>query len=140
MLCLDGTEEERATLANAFALIARLLPEYGRLVLDVTRQVSLHRGDHPNFVRLLAAHGAVFLNTPEAPQVPFFVEDLAHQCGHMIFSAATHERERWFAVDHQTPMSVYNNLRPADDRSVYVVLHGVFTEAAMIDLLDRLLE
>jgi HEXXH motif-containing protein len=126
-------------LARAFTILSEVFEEYAAIVRAVTRRVMLFHGPAPNSFASLAAHGMVFLNTrPEDDEV-FFVEDLLHQCGHVVFNAATPDQQRLFSIDPNTPIGAHTGVDD-DTRSIYVLLHGVFTEAAMVDGMDRCLE
>lgn len=134
---VDGlTDAHRQHVDTALARLTELVPDYSELIFAVTRKIVLHQGDAPNSFAAPRAHGAVFINTALGQDEVFFVEDLAHQCGHVVMSAASFDRNRWFSIDPDVPLSSIT-AHASEERSVYVLLHGVFTEAAMADALDR---
>lgn len=124
-------------LAVAVQSIARLVPWLSEAMATCVRRVTLFSGPRPNSFAAPRAHGAVFLNTEADADEVFFVEDLAHQCGHVIFNCLTFERDRLFVVHPDTPVARFNG-DPADGRSVYVTIHGLFTEALMTEALTAL--
>lgn len=125
-------------LATAFGIIARHDPDYFREVLRVTRKIVLFAGEPSSFTAL-SAHGMVFVNTRETDDEVFFVEDLVHQCGHLVFSALTLEMQDFLAIEAEVPLRLLTcDAREA--RTVYDAFHGVFTEAHMNQCLDLCLE
>lgn len=125
-------------LAKALTVISRLWPTLYEALLQTVRAVVLFRADEMNSFAATAAHGTAFINTALGDNEVFLVEDVAHQCGHIIFSAVSFEAGEDFIASPSTPISVFNG-QPDDDRSIYVVLHGVFTEAIMAKCLDACL-
>ena len=69
----------------------------------------------------------------------FFIEDLAHQCGHILFSALSVNRDDYLRVDSNTPLQQITGTE-GEQRDLYTALHGVFTEALMCIALYYCLE
>ena len=105
-------------------------------LLGVTRRVVVFHDDELDSFASFSAHGTAFLQAePDVDEV-FFVEDLAHQCGHILFNAMTLDRNEFFVVDPETPLK--SETRKTDEhRSVYVAFHGLFTECLMCICLER---
>ena len=85
----------------------------------------------------MSAHGAIFLQPPRNADEVFFVEDVAHQGGHVLLSAATLDPTAFFSGD---PEQLLSDVTGDDDdrsRTVNVAFHGVFTEALMSLALHR---
>ncbi|MEX1361818.1 MAG: hypothetical protein AB1Z98_01740, partial [Nannocystaceae bacterium] len=72
---------------------------------QIIRMLVVYRGEHPYSFASLAAHGAAFLNTGPQTSVIALVEDIVHQCGHVIFGAATVEPRALFRVDPYVPLA-----------------------------------
>jgi hypothetical protein len=128
----------RMRLDHGFALLRDLHPELHRLLLSVLRLVVIFEGEGLNSFATPAAHGAVFINAALGDTEVFLLEELSHQGGHVLFSAATANAPSYFEVSPETPVATFTKHR-TDDRSVYVVLHGVVTEALMAQTLDAAL-
>jgi HEXXH motif-containing protein len=126
----EGVERYAGQLAEALALIERHMPEYYRDLSSVIRRIVLFRSETLNSCAALAAHGIAFLNVQEGSSVPRFVDDLVHQCGHVIFNAFTVRRRDFVAVDPGSPIDAFTH-QSEDARSVYTVLHGAYTEHFM---------
>jgi hypothetical protein len=134
----NAVADYAAHLANAVTIIARVWPNLYQAMLQTVRRLVLFRAEGMNSFATTAAHGTAFINVDLGDNEVFFVEDLAHQCGHIIFSAASFDAAGDFAVSPATPIALFNR-QPDDQRSVYVVLHAVFTEALMALCLDACL-
>jgi HEXXH motif-containing protein len=126
-------------IRRAFELIAQAQPGYADCLHATLRRVALFESAGPNSFATLACQGMVFINTAGGAGLPFFVEDLAHQCGHVAFAAWTSEPARFMHVAPATPLRLHTG-RGDDRRSVYEALHGIFTEAAMVGCLGPCLD
>lgn len=113
-------------LADALACIGQYMPHYLAYMQTVTRRVLLFKGSSYSFAAI-GAHGMAFLSLQDDPSAAFFVEDMVHQCGHIIFNAITLERDAFFAVDSRR--SLRDVLGVDDDGSLYGAYHGLFTQA-----------
>lgn len=118
-------------LATAMEIIRGQWPLYHAQILSSVRQVVLFRSATLCSFAAVSVHGVACLNVSERDDEVFFVEDLLHQCGHVMFNAATSRRKDYVAVDPDTPIGRFNGSAD-DNRSVYVVLHGLMTEFAMV--------
>lgn len=128
-----------SSIAHALALIAAHEPEYSGLLHQATRQVFAFDFPGVNSFATLNAHGVVYFNAGPKEDVVYFVDELVHQCGHVIFNAMTVRRREFFLVDPDRRIA---DLRPEvarhEERSLYTVLHGLYTERAMVRCLRKL--
>lgn len=124
------TKLHRNHLSKAFRIIQCLLPNYYENILKVTRRIVIYSGHLPFSFATLAAHGIVFLNASEEDDEVFFIEDLIHQCGHVIFSAYTLDPGEVLQINPHMPFKQLTG-DERDNRDVYSTLHGVFTETWM---------
>ncbi|SOB88672.1 HEXXH motif-containing putative peptide modification protein [Streptomyces sp. 1331.2] len=138
---LDGiaTSKDLSSLENSWGLILRAYPEYAGLVEECVRRIVIFRASRPNSFAALSAHGAVFINASQGAGSIFFLEELLHQCGHVIFGAMTVRPERLFSVHPQTLLPG-SNTPSGEPRTAYVVLHAIFTEMVMAEGFGRCLE
>lgn len=133
---LDAELERRAgELARAFRWLEAVQPDYACLLRRVTRQVCVFRARDVNSFASINAHGTAFFNTAPLDRTSlddtvFFYDELAHQCGHIVFNAATVRRSDFLAVDPETPLA---SIAPeeSDSRTIYDALHGLYTEHMM---------
>lgn len=125
---VDGVAAQKAGLVKeACAIIEEVYGQYFALVRDNIRGFLLYDASDPYSFANLGAQGVAFLNTKPDSSPVFFVEDILHQCGHVIFTAATLNRGDVLAVDPLTPLSAVSEL---DDYpgGVYEAFHGLFTQ------------
>lgn len=125
-----------SSLEQAVEILLDVAPEVFSLLASVLRRVVVFHAPGARSFASPAAHGAVFLQAAEDASAVFFLEDLAHQGGHVAFSAASIDPREYFDVDPDTPLVE----GPDDARTRYVALHGVFTEALMVRSLFGCLE
>ena len=125
-------------VVEAYSLIARAVPVFHRYLANAVRRVTVHRAGTLNSFATPAAHGAIFLAAQDDEIDVGFAEDIVHQGGHVLCTTLTVDRGVFFATDPSVPFSSVTGA-PSDPRSLYDVFHGLFTGAAMILLLDRLL-
>jgi hypothetical protein len=139
--CLAGSEgaarAHRKTVATALQHMSNSWPVLAGAIKGVVRHIVLFDDIARNSFATPAAHGVAFVNVALGTSEPFFVEDLAHQCGHVLFTAAWEGGEPLLTVPANTAVG---ELTDRDDhRTLEVLLHGMFTQTLMVGALDRLL-
>jgi hypothetical protein len=130
------TRKQYRTLDAALEIIARLHPHYYDSIIAATKKIVIFQSDTLNSFADISAHGIAFLNAADYDSEVFFIEDVAHQCGHLVFGALTFDREEFLAVLPDTPLRLFTE-QDNDDRSVYDAFHGVFTEAFMFQCMNE---
>lgn len=133
--CADPSQAQVRQLGDAAACVGIHLPHYLEYIQAVTRRVLLFAGSPYSFATI-GAHGMAFLNVSGRASRPFFIEDLVHQCGHVIFNAITLDRDAFLAVDPRR--SLRDVLGVDDDGSIYGAYHGLFTQAHINQCLSSL--
>jgi hypothetical protein len=123
-------------VSKAFQIIRQQLPDYYEQMVTVTKRIVIYSGARPYSFATLSAHGIVFLNSSAEDDEPFFIEDLIHQCGHLIFNALTLEPQQFLRIAPRTPLKDLTG-DERDTRDIYTTLHGVFTAAWMNRCMDR---
>ncbi|WP_257453343.1 hypothetical protein [Archangium lipolyticum] len=122
------------SLQRALAILQEQKPDFYRELTATVKQVMLFHSEDLNSCAALAAHGVAFLNVKEGDDEVFFIDDLVHQCGHVIFNAVTVQRRDYLAKDPDMRLREVTG-KATDTRSLYSIFHGVYTEAMMIDCL-----
>jgi hypothetical protein len=115
-------------LNRALSLIAEFHPRYHQELLAVTKKVLIYHADYPYSFASMTAHGIAFLNAAPASGEVFFIEDLIHQAGHILFSSVTLDRQSLFAIDPDRKMTDITGI-DLGDASLYEAFHGLFTQA-----------
>jgi hypothetical protein len=146
MLLADSSDQHRAveikedvnryvgSIARALQLIHEKMPEFYQDLLKTVRQIVVFHSSELNSCATLGAHGVAFINFKEGDDEVFFLDDLVHQGGHVIFNAFTAKRKDYCAIDPDAPLSKFTG-KENDRRSLYTVLHGCYTEFMMIHCL-----
>lgn len=74
----------------------------------------------------------------------FFLDDISHQMGHVLFDQITFDKKRFFKVNHQdviVPNSEYGKqLSKVETRTYEIVLHSLYTFFVILNVLDTCLE
>ncbi len=129
---------QRGALTKAFELIRSFAPEYYKLLEQSVRKVVIFNDPQVkrNSFATLSVHGCAFFNSfqKEYDEV-FFIEDIAHQCGHVIFNNITHINKDIFRVSSETVIKergffgmIINLL---EERTLFVAFHALFTYYAI---------
>ncbi|HET6356862.1 M20 family metallopeptidase [Streptomyces sp.] len=113
-------------IKRALDLIAEVSPAYHQALSESIRAIFLYEHPTAESFAALGMHGMIFLNVPEDASTDYFVEELVHQGGHVLFSEATLSRGDFFRVDPEAPLSEL--IGQEDPRNVYDAFHGLFTE------------
>jgi hypothetical protein len=122
------SEKQIHGLNRAIQIVAKRYPFYFEHILKVTRKILVYNSRRPYSFASVSAHGMAFLNAHNRDDEIVFLEDIVHQCGHIIFSAMTLEKQEYFQVDPETPLSEFTHANE-DETSVYGAFHGLFTQA-----------
>ena len=136
----DGTVREVETtgaaemhvehLNQAFRILKACHPTIYALLVKVTRKLAVFQSPALNSFATLSAHGVAFLNATIDDDHVFFIEDLVHQCGHIVCNTATFEKQQYFLISPETPLVDFTR-EHGETRTVYATFHGVFTEVLM---------
>ncbi|BDS13641.1 hypothetical protein [Aureispira anguillae] len=126
-----AVEPFQIALEQALALLKEHLPnEFEKYALSTRKIILFSSSELRNFATR-EAHGTTYLNVNENSNVTFFLEELIHQCSHIVFNAMTCNIEEFFLVNHNE--TIGNYLNNEDDRTLYSALHGIYTTGQIVD-------
>jgi hypothetical protein len=126
-------------LLEACAYMQNQLPEFWALIEMVTREFVLFASPNQNSFAGISHHGTAYFNTEGKEQtLPFFIDDISHQCGHIIFNSLTLDTDTYLGVDKEHPLKNFISNKN-DHRSVYGAFHGLFTYTCILYSLDQVL-
>lgn len=134
-----AAEDHSLTLSNALQILKSSWSDLHGALSSVLRRVVLFQCQHFNSFATPAAHGTAFINLNLGNTEAFFLEDLAHQGGHVLLAAATVDQSAFFNGPSDQELSSLTG-NSDDDRTIYIALHGLVTEAFMTVLLTRCLQ
>jgi hypothetical protein len=136
----ETLNKNRPALIDACKFLQNYLPEFWNLIESVTREFVVFSSPNHNSFAGISHHGTAYFNTENKIQTTvFFVDDIAHQCGHIIFNALTLDSDRYLRVPKNYPLSQFIE-NQHEKRGVYSAFHGLFTYTCILYSLDKLLE
>jgi hypothetical protein len=137
------TQKHLKHLTKAFNLIKQYVPEYYTLLEFVLKQVVIFNVDTTlrNSFADLTAHGTIFINAyQEDYDEVFFVDDIAHQSGHVIMNALLYEPSEYFRVpENFTLEEIKLGNGNIEKRDIHVVYHALYTYYTTFICLDKCL-
>jgi predicted transcriptional regulator len=128
-------------LTKALNLIKENSYEHFQIIEQCCKKIILFKTnpENTNSFATINAHGIAFLNVYQDDyNVVFFVDDIAHQTGHIILTTLFHERKSIFKINENENIGVI--LRNNDYRSFYTLFHALYTYYTTLLCLDDCLE
>lgn len=133
-------DENRDALLQALEKMRTCVPDLFNIITRCTKNICLFKSETLNSFAAITQHGTCFINVvePDSSEV-FFIDDLAHQCGHIIFNVLTVKTEDFLNYDKNTYIRDLGGF-DVDDRNIYSIFHGLFTYSCILESLDAYLE
>jgi hypothetical protein len=128
----------------ALNLIRNHVPDYYELLRIVLKKIVVFKIDSTlrNSFADLAAHGVIFINAYQLDyDVVFFVDDIAHQAGHVIMNTLLFDKSDYFNVHYDTTFEeiTYDSFI-VEKRNLHVVFHALYTYYTAFTCLDACLK
>jgi hypothetical protein len=126
-------------LTIAFDIIKQNSPEFYGLLKLCVRKVVVFRSEvfniqntevvDRNSFATLSVHGCAFFNAfQDSYNEVFFIEDIAHQCGHIIFNTYLASEPDLFIIAPETNIASVEEVEDYNEtRSLLTVLHAMYT-------------
>lgn len=129
---------KQLTLATSF--YQKHLSCFWQLIESCTREFVIFSSPNYNSFAGIQNHGTAYFNVENTRKsVVFFIDDIAHQCGHIIFNVLTLNFETYLKVPKDSPLSTHTS-NPQELRGVYGAFHGLFTYTTILVSLNVFLE
>ncbi|WP_017495790.1 hypothetical protein [Flavobacterium sp. WG21] len=128
-------------LHKAFKLIKENVFEQFELIESNCKKCVIFKSNpkNTNSFAAISAHGVAFFNAYQDDyDEVFFVDDIAHQTGHIILSALFYNRKDFFKIDEE--QNIGKILLNKDSRTIYVLIHAFYTYYTTFLCLDACLE
>ena len=112
------------------------------LIEQCCKKIVLFETDpkNTNSFSTINAHGIAFLNVyQEDYDEVFFVDDIAHQTGHIIMTTILFERKKYFLIDENQNIRTFTKNK-SEYRSFYILFHALYTYYTTFLCLDACLE
>jgi hypothetical protein len=121
-------------------LFKNKMPDFFDAIKMTTREYAIFNSI--NFESFTALHyfGTAFLNLGgEKRNEVFFLDDIAHQSGHIIYYTLTHKFDKFLKPIRYTLLKDFTHIS-YEQRSVYGAFHGLFTYTTILHCLDLVLQ
>ena len=129
-------------LTNALQYIKTSNKSHFDLIEQCCKKIVLFKTDpkNTNSFATINAHGIAFFNVyQEDYDEVFFVDDIAHQTGHIIMTAILFERKKYFLFDENQNIGTFTKNK-LEYRSFYILFHALYTYYTTFLCLDACLE
>ena len=129
-------------LTNALQYIKTSNKVHYDLIEQCCKKIVLFKTDpkNTNSFATINAHGIAFFNVyQEVYDEVFFVDDIAHQTGHIIMTAILFERKKYFLFDENQNIGTFTKNK-LEYRSFYILFHALYTYYTTFLCLDACLE
>ena len=131
-------------LTKAWNLIKELVPKHYELIISTTKKSIIFNIDTSlrNSFASLSVNGVSFSNAyQESYNEVFFVDDIAHQTGHIIFYSLIYEKEDFFKIGANTIIEPFKLKKIfAEKRNIHIVFHALYTYYTTFICLDACLD
>jgi hypothetical protein len=139
------TRENLKSITKAYQLIKQYIPTQFELIERYAPKCVIFNIDTylRNSFATLSAQGIGFYNAYQDDyDEVFFLDDIAHQTGHVIFNVMIYESKLFFKTDKNTILEVINMPDGSfiENRDLHVVFHALYTYYASFICLDACLE
>jgi hypothetical protein len=136
----DSLERHQHELESAVDFFKNQMSCFWEQVEKVTREFVVFSSPDYNSFAGIMQHGTAYFNVENKQKSKvFFIDDIAHQCGHIIFNTLTYEIKNYLKVPKDYLIKNFSP-NPQERRGVYGALHGLFTYLSILWALDIFLE
>jgi hypothetical protein len=139
------TQNHTNNITKAYNLIKEYVPTQYELIEKYAPKCVIFNVDtyQRNSFATLSAQGIGFYNAyQEDYDEVFFVDDIAHQTGHVIFNVMIYEAKLFFKKDKNTILEIINlpDGTFVENRDLHVIFHALYTYYTSFLCLDACLE
>ncbi|HEU4791527.1 MAG TPA: hypothetical protein VFS71_17700 [Flavobacterium sp.] len=130
-------EKNISYLTNALSFIKNNSYEHFQLIEQCCKKILIFKTDtnNTNSFATIKAHGIAFLNVYQDDyDEVFFVDDIAHQTGHIILTTLLYDRKAIFKIDEE--QNVEDIIEKKDHRTIHILLHALYTYYTTFTCLD----
>lgn len=130
-------EKNIAYLTNALSYIKNNSNEHFQLIEQCCKKILIFKTDtkNTNSFATIKAHGIAFLNVYQDDyDEVFFVDDIAHQTGHIILTTLLYNKRGVFKIDEE--QNVEDIIEKKDHRTIHILLHALYTYYTTFICLD----
>lgn len=129
----NNTYSKHATLA--LQTIINNSNSFYKYLKPALRRIVFFSSDTMNSFSNISLHGTIFVNMSQGQGEIYLLEDITHQCAHVIFDSITFNKNKFINIDHETPLNTYNG-DANDKRSIYTTYHALYTYYCITQIFD----
>ncbi|OCB77905.1 hypothetical protein [Flavobacterium crassostreae] len=140
------TKKQIENLTKAYLLIKKYVPDHFFLINNYAKKSVIFCAN-PNYINSFAHRRALGISFFNAYQINydevFFVDDIAHQTGHVLMHTMFFDKKKLFQIDDQTTLiqdysiNIKNN---NDNRNVDIWFQALFTYYTSFLCLDKCID
>ncbi len=139
------TKKQIKNLTKAYQLIKENIPHQFKLIEKYAPKCVIFNVDtyQRNSFATLSAQGIGFYNAYQDDyDEVFFVDDIAHQTGHVLFNVMIYEAEQFFKISRNTILEVITMPDGSfiENRDLHVIFHALYTYYTSFICLNACLE
>jgi hypothetical protein len=136
----ETINDSLGTLNNAWGLLRKIVPDFCYYVEKTTREISLFKSLHQESRASFSYYGTAFINTNgnEIDEI-FFIDDIAHQSGHVLFYPLSLPASDYLKPAKRTLLRKYTEV-DWEPRDIYGCFHGLFTYTTIIYCFDKCID
>ncbi len=132
--------KHQSQLVEATIFFQNNLPDFWKLIEDFTREFVVFSSPNHNSFAGIMQQGTAYFNIENTQKsAVFFIDDIAHQCGHIIFNVLTLETNKFLKVSKDHPLNGFSP-NPQESRGVYGAFHGLFTYTTILHSLNKVIK
>ncbi|ROI14517.1 hypothetical protein [Epilithonimonas hominis] len=122
-------------LNKAYDNLSAYSPEFSKLLNAVTKEISVFDLPKTPSFASINYFGTSFININERKlNEVLFMDEIAHQSGHSIFTLLTRDRENYFLYPPDTSLKDFTGFN-GEGRTLYGAFHSMFTLCTIINTL-----
>jgi hypothetical protein len=131
----DSIDYAQFRLATVLNKMKKSISDFYNAIKLTTKEFGIFNSNNVESFAALHYFGTAFLNLAGQKQTEvFFLDDVAHQAGHTVFFALTHDYKKFLKPDIHAKLKNYNNVS-YEQRNVYGAFHGLFTYTTIMHCL-----
>lgn len=138
----DLVQQYVLPLTNAYNHIRISCNNHYNLIEQNCKKICLFKTNpkNTNSFATINAHGIAFLNVYQDDyNEAFFVDDIAHQTGHIIMTNLLFDKKEYFLIDEKQNINIATNVK-REYRSFYILFHALYTYYTTLLCLDSCLD
>lgn len=128
---ISRNNKNKGHFESAIVIIKSIFPEFYNLILKSVKKAVFFTGADTSFATI-ETHGIIYLNVIEDYDEVFFIDDIIHQSGHVVFNTLTFKNKKCLFKSSKS-----SNL---ETTHLYGRFHGLFTMCLISLCLTRCLK